>query len=141
MLAVPGVDFRACVFWLDEGNWGPSVLCDRDGLFDEPAVFYQHMGSRAHVPKSTACGSGAALAKRDHLRSQKGPVEDKRDQYPRLREHMASVLMLMKYSPNWKVFMERLDHEFPQWGTNYLLPFPDDYTPPNLPPAPDFVSR
>jgi len=43
----------------------------------------------------------------------------------------AAVLMLMKYAPNWKVFMDRLDHEFPQWGDNLMLPFPDDYTPPS----------
>jgi hypothetical protein len=39
--------------------------------------------------------------------------------------------MLMKYSPNWRVFMHRLDVEFPQWGKNYLLRFPDDYAPPD----------
>ncbi|HEV2485103.1 MAG TPA: P63C domain-containing protein [Terracidiphilus sp.] len=48
----------------------------------------------------------------------------------KLDKHFAAVLMLMKYSPNWKVFMDRLDHEFPQWGDNLMLPFPDDYTPP-----------
>ncbi len=52
--------------------------------------------------------------------------------HPKLREHLAAVIMLMKYSPDWKVFMERLDHEFPQWGDNLLLPFPDDYTPPQV---------
>ena len=26
--------------------------------------------------------------------------------------------------------MGRIDIEFPQWGKNYLLPFPDDYSPP-----------
>lgn len=51
--------------------------------------------------------------------------------HPKLREHLAAVVMLMKYSPNWKVFMDRLDMEFPQWGKNYLLPFPDDYAPPD----------
>jgi hypothetical protein len=50
--------------------------------------------------------------------------------HPKLREHLAAVLMLMKYSPNWLVFMDRLDKEFPQWGTNFMLPFPDDYEPP-----------
>lgn len=50
--------------------------------------------------------------------------------HPKLREHLASVVMLMKYSPDWQVFMDRLDREFPQWGKNYLLPFPDDYSPP-----------
>lgn len=50
--------------------------------------------------------------------------------HPKLREHLAAVVMLMKYSPDWQVFMDRLDKEFPQWGSNYLLPYPDDYTPP-----------
>jgi len=49
----------------------------------------------------------------------------------KLDKHFAAVLMLMKYAPNWKVFMDRLDHEFPQWGDNLMLPFPDDYTPPD----------
>jgi len=53
----------------------------------------------------------------------------------KLDKHFAAVLMLMKYAPNWKVFMERLDHEFPQWGDNLMLPFPDDYTPPPVPTA------
>ena len=51
--------------------------------------------------------------------------------HPKLREHLAGVVMLMKYSPDWQTFMDRLDREYPQWGTNYLLPFPDDYSPPN----------
>jgi len=28
------------------------------------------------------------------------------------------------------VTMLRLDMEFPQWGANFMLPFPDDYQPP-----------
>jgi P63C domain len=51
--------------------------------------------------------------------------------HPKLREHLAAVLMLMKYSPNWRVFMDRLDQEFPQWGSNMMLPFPDNYDPPS----------
>jgi hypothetical protein len=27
--------------------------------------------------------------------------------------------------------MDRIDKEFPPWGKNYLLPFPDDYQPPD----------
>jgi P63C domain-containing protein len=50
--------------------------------------------------------------------------------HPKLREHLAGVVMLMKYSPNWRVFMDRLDHEYPQWGKTLLLPFPDDYPEP-----------
>ncbi|MGH9689452.1 MAG: hypothetical protein ACRD5K_20500 [Candidatus Acidiferrales bacterium] len=48
----------------------------------------------------------------------------------KLDKHFAAVLVLMKYAPNWKIFIGRLDHEFPQWGDNLMLPFPDDYTPP-----------
>jgi hypothetical protein len=47
-----------------------------------------------------------------------------------IHEPLAAVLMLMKYSPTWQVFMDRLDREFPQWGSNLMLPFPDDYKPP-----------
>lgn len=50
--------------------------------------------------------------------------------HPKLREHMAAVLMLMKYSPDWETFMYRLDREFPQWGETMMLPFPEDYVPP-----------
>ena len=52
--------------------------------------------------------------------------------HPKLREHLMGVVMLMKYSPNWKTFMDRLDREFPQWGTTMLLPFPDDYAGPEI---------
>lgn len=51
--------------------------------------------------------------------------------HPKLREHLAAVTMLMKYSPNWKVFMFRLDKELPQYGATYMLPFPDDYQAPD----------
>jgi hypothetical protein len=47
--------------------------------------------------------------------------------HPKLREHLAAVVMLMKYSPDWKEFMSRLDRELPQWGETLMLPFPDDY--------------
>lgn len=57
--------------------------------------------------------------------------------HPKLREHVAAVLMLMKYSPDWQVFMDRLDREFPQWGDQLLLPFPDDYQPPTQLPEPE----
>jgi hypothetical protein len=47
--------------------------------------------------------------------------------HPKLREHPAGVLMLMKYSPNWQVSMDRLDREFP--GKQFNASFPDDYQP------------
>jgi hypothetical protein len=55
--------------------------------------------------------------------------------HPKLREHLAAVVMLMKYSPDWEVFIDRLDREFPQWGDTKLLPFPDDYDAPMPTPA------
>ncbi len=51
--------------------------------------------------------------------------------HPKLREHLVGVLMLMKYSRDWRVFMKRLDTECPQFGKNYMLPFPDDYDGPD----------
>jgi hypothetical protein len=45
---------------------------------------------------------------------------------------LTGVVMLMKYSPDRRVFMDRLDCKFPQWGKTLLLPFPDDYQPPQL---------
>ncbi len=51
--------------------------------------------------------------------------------HPKLREHLVGVIMLMKYSPSWRIFMERLDKEYPQWGKTLMLPFPDGYTPPS----------
>jgi hypothetical protein len=52
--------------------------------------------------------------------------------HPKLREHLTGVVMLMKYSPDWQTFIERLDREYPQWGDTLLLPFPKDYAPPEV---------
>ena len=43
--------------------------------------------------------------------------------HPKLREYLAAVVMLMKYAPDWKVFLQRLDVEFPKWGDNRYLDF------------------
>ena len=51
--------------------------------------------------------------------------------HPKLREHLTGAVMLMKYSRNMRVFFERLDKEYPQWGETMPLPFPDDYEGPN----------
>ena len=51
---------------------------------------------------------------------------------PKLLAHLSGVVMLMKYSPNWRIFMKRLDKEYPQWGETMMLPFPDDYKPPKV---------
>lgn len=67
-------------------------------------------------------------------RNEKGRLKNKLFQrltddvgHPKLREYLAGVLMLMKYSPDWQVFIDRLDHEHPQWGTTMPLPFPDEH--------------
>jgi hypothetical protein len=52
--------------------------------------------------------------------------------HPKLRAHLEGVTMLMKYSPDWKVFMDRLDREYPQFGKTLFLPFPSDYEPPSV---------
>lgn len=71
-------------------------------------------------------------------RNERGSLKDKLFQrltddigHPKLREHLAGVVMLMKYSPDWRTFMDRMDKEYPQWGSNYLLPYPEDYIPPD----------
>lgn len=72
-------------------------------------------------------------------RDEKGRLKNKLFQrltedfgHPKLREHLMGVVMLMKYAPNWQVFMDRLDREFPQWGDTLMLPFPEDYAPPEV---------
>lgn len=50
--------------------------------------------------------------------------------HPKLSEHLTAVTLLMKYSRNWRIFMERLDTEYPQHGATKMLPFPDDYAAP-----------
>jgi hypothetical protein len=72
-------------------------------------------------------------------RTEKGDFKNKLFQrltedfgHPKLREHLAGVVMLMKYSPSWEIFMARLDKEYPQWGKTMMLPFPDDYEPPRI---------
>jgi hypothetical protein len=37
----------------------------------------------------------------------------------------------MNDPPNWRVFMDRIDGNYWQWGKNYVLPFPDDCAPPD----------
>lgn len=86
------------------------------------------------VYKRLAPGVWAEL---DRLsRNERGKLKNKLFQrltddigHPKLREHLVGVLMLMKYSPDWQTFLDRLDREYPQWGATLMLPFPDDYTP------------
>lgn len=50
--------------------------------------------------------------------------------YPKLREHLGSVVTLMKLSSNWEDFMRKLDQIHPRVGDTIQIPFPaeaDDY--------------
>ena len=44
--------------------------------------------------------------------------------HPRLREHLAAVIYLMKISDTWTEFVGYLDKAHPKWGDTLLLPFP-----------------
>jgi hypothetical protein len=46
--------------------------------------------------------------------------------YPKLREHLGSVVTLMKLSSDWADFMRKLDSIHPRIGDTFMLPFPDD---------------
>lgn len=43
--------------------------------------------------------------------------------HPKLREFLAGEVMLLKYSPTWDTFMERLDLEYPKRGDTLRLRF------------------
>jgi hypothetical protein len=45
--------------------------------------------------------------------------------YPKLREHLGSVVTLMKLSKNWEDFTSKLDKIHPRFGETMLLPFDD----------------
>ena len=45
--------------------------------------------------------------------------------HPRLREHLAAVVALMKASTNWDQFMRAIDRALPVYGKT--LPLPLDY--------------
>lgn len=44
---------------------------------------------------------------------------------PKLREHLASVITLMKASPNWSMFYRLIQRALPQYGETIDLPFDD----------------
>ncbi len=46
--------------------------------------------------------------------------------HPRLREHLASVITLMKASPNWSTFHRLLQRSMPKYSDQLLLPFIED---------------
>ena len=43
--------------------------------------------------------------------------------YPKLREHLGSVVTIMKLSENWPDFMEKLNRLHPRYGETMQLPF------------------
>jgi hypothetical protein len=49
--------------------------------------------------------------------------------YPKLREHLGSVVTLMKLSEDWQDFEEKIDRIHPRYGDT--LPLPLDYGPDN----------
>jgi hypothetical protein len=46
--------------------------------------------------------------------------------YPKLREHLGSVVTIMKLSDDWEDFMKKLNHLHPRFGDNLQLPIDDD---------------
>lgn len=46
--------------------------------------------------------------------------------YPKLREHLGSVVTLMKLSEDWPRFMRKLDQIHPRVGDTMMLPIDDD---------------
>lgn len=46
--------------------------------------------------------------------------------YPKLREHLGSVVTIMKLSSNWADFMNKLDRLHPRYGDTMKLPFEYD---------------
>ena len=47
--------------------------------------------------------------------------------YPKLREHLGSVVTLMKLSDNWEDFLHKLDRIHPRVGDTLVLPFDEQY--------------
>ncbi len=46
--------------------------------------------------------------------------------YPKLREHLGSVVTMMKLSADWQDFMAKLDRIHPRYGETMPLPLDDD---------------
>lgn len=46
--------------------------------------------------------------------------------HPKLREHLASVITLMKASTNWNMFYRLLERSLPKYNTTLPLPLPGD---------------
>lgn len=51
--------------------------------------------------------------------------------HPKLREHLAGITMLMKYSPSWGEAIERIETNYPKIGDTLWFPFPPDLSAPN----------
>jgi hypothetical protein len=46
--------------------------------------------------------------------------------YPKLREHLGSVVTLMKLSSDWNDFRDKLDRIHPRFGDTMMLPFDEE---------------
>jgi hypothetical protein len=44
--------------------------------------------------------------------------------HPKLREHLASVITLMRASSNWRNFYSMLNRSLPRWDTTLPMPMP-----------------
>ena len=55
--------------------------------------------------------------------------------HPKLKEHIAAVIALMRSAPDWSTFMHRLDVSFPKQNATMAMPLDDDsqYTAPLVP--------
>ena len=65
-------------------------------------------------------------------RDSKGRLKDRLHQrltpdlgHPKLREHLASVITIMRLSDEWSDFKEKLDRVHPRYGETMTLPFAD----------------
>jgi hypothetical protein len=69
------------------------------------------------------------LAELKRVKLESGKPQDKLFQrltsnlgYPKLREHLGSVVTIMKLSRTWQSFMDTLDSLHPNYGETILLP-------------------
>jgi hypothetical protein len=46
--------------------------------------------------------------------------------YPKLREHLGSVVSIMKLSSDWNDFREKINRLHPVYGDTLPIPFPED---------------
>ena len=72
-------------------------------------------------------------------RNEKGQLKHKYHQrltedvgHPKLREHLASVIALMKAAPNWAIFERLINRALPKYNVSASLFTDDDFGPVDL---------